>query len=97
MTLEWSSLVSEPGEWSTDGHGTWFAVWPTALGFGAWTSYPFGRKTSRHPTETSAKAWCEVRAAYRDDAFPERSCDRCGTSYRGPAVYCSLDCAVADA
>jgi hypothetical protein len=38
-----------------------------------------------------------ARAAYRDDSFPARLCDRCGTPYRGPAVYCSLACAVADA
>jgi len=35
--------------------------------------------------------------AYRDDTFPERPCDRCGKPYRGPAVYCSLTCAIADA
>ena len=35
--------------------------------------------------------------AYRDARYPERACDRCGGLYRGPAVYCSLDCAVADA
>lgn len=35
--------------------------------------------------------------AYRDDTFPERKCDYCGKLYRGPAVYCSLPCAVADA
>jgi hypothetical protein len=34
--------------------------------------------------------------AYRDDAFPERDCDHCGNPYRGPAVYCSKACAVAD-
>jgi hypothetical protein len=34
---------------------------------------------------------------YRDDSFPERTCDHCGKPYRGPAVYCSLDCAVSDA
>jgi hypothetical protein len=38
-----------------------------------------------------------ARAAYRDDAYPERQCDYCGRLYRGPAVYCSLDCALADA
>jgi ribosomal protein S27AE len=32
-----------------------------------------------------------------DEAFPERPCDRCGKPYRGPAVYCSLTCALADA
>ena len=41
----------------------------------------------------------ELRAseAYRDDTFPERMCDHCGQLYRGPAVYCSLECAMADA
>ena len=36
-------------------------------------------------------------AAYRDEKYPERACDCCGKLYRGPAVYCSLACAVADA
>jgi hypothetical protein len=35
--------------------------------------------------------------AYRDDRFAERGCDRCGKAYRGPAIYCSLECALADA
>jgi hypothetical protein len=41
----------------------------------------------------------ETRAkrAYRDDSFPERECDHCGKTYQGPAVYCSLECAMADA
>jgi hypothetical protein len=39
----------------------------------------------------------EARAGYRNDAFPERECDRCGKTYRGPAVYCSFGCAIADA
>jgi hypothetical protein len=34
---------------------------------------------------------------YRNDRFPERACDYCGKPYRGPAVYCSHDCATADA
>jgi hypothetical protein len=38
-----------------------------------------------------------ARLAYRDDSYPERACDHCGALYRGPAVYCSLDCALADA
>jgi hypothetical protein len=45
------------------------------------------------PERTTAFA----RATYRDDSFPARLCDHCGTPYRGPAVYCSLECAVADA
>lgn len=35
--------------------------------------------------------------AYRDDKFCARPCDRCGQWYRGPAVYCSLECAQEDA
>lgn len=34
---------------------------------------------------------------YLDDTYPERPCDHCAKLYRGPAVYCSLECAVADA
>jgi hypothetical protein len=33
---------------------------------------------------------------YRDDTFDERKCDYCGKLYRGPAVYCSLECATDD-
>ena len=35
--------------------------------------------------------------SYRNDAYPERACDHCGQPYRGPAVYCSLACSLADA
>lgn len=38
-----------------------------------------------------------AEAAYQDDSFEPRICDRCGREYRGPAVYCSLACALADA
>jgi hypothetical protein len=38
-----------------------------------------------------------ARDRYRDDRFAERQCDCCGKPYRGPAVYCSLECAIADA
>lgn len=38
-----------------------------------------------------------AHARYKDERFPERDCDRCGRPYRGPAVYCSLGCAVDDA
>jgi hypothetical protein len=44
-----------------------------------------------------AAAAHKARSAYRDDSFPKRACDRCGKNYRGPAVYCSLECATADA
>ena len=37
------------------------------------------------------------RNPYRDEGSPERACDHCGKLYRGPAVYCSLACALADA
>lgn len=36
-------------------------------------------------------------ALYIDERFDERACDHCGKPYRGPAVYCSLKCAQADA
>lgn len=34
--------------------------------------------------------------SYRDDRCEERHCDFCGGRYRGPAVYCSLTCAMED-
>lgn len=36
-------------------------------------------------------------AAYFDNSFPERACDYCRRPYRGPALYCCLAHAVADA
>lgn len=38
-----------------------------------------------------------TRSSYRDDSYAERGCDNCKRLYRGPAVYCSLECAIADA
>lgn len=38
-----------------------------------------------------------AEAAYIDPAYPERPCDLCGKLYQGPAVYCSLKCALDDA
>jgi len=38
-----------------------------------------------------------IEAMYADERFDERACDHCGKPYRGPAVYCSLKCAQADA
>jgi hypothetical protein len=46
---------------------------------------------------SQARIGAILEASYRDDTFPERLCDRCGTLYRGPAVYCSLQCALDDA
>lgn len=33
---------------------------------------------------------------YRDAKYPERLCDNCHKPYRGPAIYCSFDCARKD-
>jgi hypothetical protein len=38
-----------------------------------------------------------ARASYRDDSCSPRACDNCNRTYRGPAVYCSFECAIADA
>jgi hypothetical protein len=40
-----------------------------------------------------------VAAKYHDPSYPPRPCDReaCGKIYTGPAVYCSFECALADA
>ena len=40
---------------------------------------------------------CDAAGSYADPSFDERACDRCGKLYRGPAVYCSLTCAIKDA
>jgi hypothetical protein len=39
-----------------------------------------------------------AEALYRDPRFADRLCERegCGCIYRGPAVYCSLTCALLD-
>jgi hypothetical protein len=42
-------------------------------------------------------AGSSAEAAYRDDKFEPELCHHCGVSYRGPALYCSLTCAIADA
>jgi hypothetical protein len=39
----------------------------------------------------------KVNALYRDDKFEPELCHHCGKSYRGPALYCSLQCAQNDA
>lgn len=39
----------------------------------------------------------QVKDAYFDPRFLARGCDNCGKVYNGPAVYCSLACALADA
>lgn len=35
-------------------------------------------------------------AAYRDNTWPEKACERCEKPYKGPAIYCSLHCAELD-
>jgi hypothetical protein len=47
--------------------------------------------------EGSDDAATMAEAAYRDDKFEPELCHHCGVSYRGPALYCSLICAIADA
>ena len=34
---------------------------------------------------------------YHNGGYAERACDHCGALYQGPAMYCSLACATADA
>lgn len=41
-------------------------------------------------------AQARARESYHDSAYPQRQCDFCGRFYTGPAVYCSLDCAMED-
>lgn len=38
-----------------------------------------------------------ARSTYHNPTFDPRRCYHCGETYTGPAVYCSLDCALADA
>lgn len=47
--------------------------------------------------ERRRRARAAAEAAYADPRFPARECDCCGESYQGPAVYCSLRCALDDA
>jgi hypothetical protein len=49
------------------------------------------------PTRPHLASQWRARAAYQDDNYPPRPCDHCRLEYRGPAVYCSLECALADA
>ena len=47
--------------------------------------------------ETPQEAKQRAIEAYCDDRYAERLCDFCQRLYRGPAVYCQLSCAQADA
>ena len=51
---------------------------------------------SEHWAAYARKAHARL-AQYMNEACDERECDGCGRLYRGPAVYCSLACALADA
>jgi hypothetical protein len=56
----------------------------------------FERLKSAHAARAGVSTnWRD--AGYRDASFPERRCERCNRPYRGPALYCSFDCAEADA
>jgi len=55
------------------------------------------RQTEIRQRLDALEAQQRAEAAYIDPSFPERACDRCGKTYQGPAVYCSLACAIADA
>lgn len=55
-----------------------------------------GQKLAHRYRQTAPAVWTDV-ASYADDAFEARACDHCGKPYRGPAVYCSLQCAMVDA
>jgi hypothetical protein len=57
----------------------------------------YAKKRSRPRATQAIPSDKAPRYVHRRKAFPERACDKCGKLYRGPAVYCSLECAVADA
>jgi len=45
-----------------------------------------------------SKAWRRrARERYRDDTREQKTCLHCLMQFRGPALYCSLSCAEADA
>lgn len=53
----------------------------------------------QHLTKLVTDANAAVLGVYHDPSFPPRPCDRegCGKIYTGPTVYCSVECAQADA
>jgi hypothetical protein len=55
-----------------------------------------GQKLMHRYRQTTPAVWTDV-ASYVDEAREPRACDHCGKTYRGPAVYCSLECAMVDA
>jgi len=57
----------------------------------------FGPPAPVPPDRPYPRPPADPDAGWRDDSYPPRDCDRCGKSYRGPPVYCSLKCALDDA
>jgi len=72
----------------------------SALGGPAMTEQEQQRAIADNQAWFAARARVAARRAkmaYFDVRCPERLCDHCGRPYRGPAVFCCLECAVADA
>jgi hypothetical protein len=55
------------------------------------------RMAATSSDERQQDALVNVNRAYVDPTCDERACDHCGKLYRGPSVYCSFECAMADA
>lgn len=63
------------------------------------------REGSSPSTRTTIESWERFNAIerklingwYRDNSYNERECDYCRKPYKGPAVYCCIECALADA
>lgn len=67
---------------------------------GSWWNvlrYDFGDEVGRHVILAERIPDKPGFNPYFDAACPPRRCDHCGRFYKGPAVYCSLGCAQADA
>jgi hypothetical protein len=47
--------------------------------------------------DVEAKLYWATKGCWEDEAYAERKCDACPKMYRGPSMYCSLDCAQGDA
>lgn len=60
-------------------------------------SNPAEREALRKMLTDDFHALAPDGKSYIDRRFPERECDFCHKPYHGPAVYCSLECAHADA
>lgn len=60
-------------------------------------SGPAGSHAEHRQTGSDAVSIARAKDAYHDASYPKRHCDRCSREYTGPAVYCSLNCALEDA